>query len=97
MEILRKAAFGSLFAVTFVVAATFQLAMALLATLLAVLAPQFFNMNGVPAANAGQALGVLLFMVVIFLIINATISACGAALWIAVRKVALKSPALPAS
>jgi len=77
---LRTSSFAILFSVTFVVAATFQVAMSLLSVLLAVLSPGLFQMNGEMATSPGQALGVLVFLLVIGLIINAGMAAVGSPL-----------------
>ncbi|MBU4239235.1 MAG: hypothetical protein KKD26_08275, partial [Alphaproteobacteria bacterium] len=92
MDYLKRAPFGGLFLVTFTVAATFQVLMALLGLLLAFLSPGLFFMNGAPATSPVQAVGVLLFLLVVGLVINAGISAIGALLWMGVR-IALPKPA----
>ena len=85
MDYLKRAPFGGLFLVTFTVAATFQVLMALLGLLLAFLSPGMFFMNGAPATSPVQAVGVLLFLLVVGLVVNAGISAIGALLWMGVR------------
>ena len=92
MDYLKRAPFGGLFLVTFTVAATFQVLMALLGLLLAFLSPGLFFMNGAPATSPVQAVGVLLFLLVVGLVVNAGISAIGALLWMCVR-IALPKPA----
>lgn len=92
MDYLKRAPFGGLFLVTFTVAATFQVLMALLGLLLAFLSPGLFFMNGAPATSPVQAVGVLLFLLVVGLVINAGISAIGGLLWMGVR-IALPKPA----
>ncbi|PZO01690.1 MAG: hypothetical protein DCF28_09585 [Alphaproteobacteria bacterium] len=87
MDYLRSANFGGLFIVTFAVAATFQVVMAVLGILLAVLSPGLFQMNGVPATSPAEAFGTLLFLLALFLVMNAGISAVGALCWLLVRKV----------
>ncbi|QBX38561.1 hypothetical protein E4M02_09410 [Brevundimonas sp. S30B] len=87
MNYLRTAPFGGLFTVTFSVAAAFQIAFALLGLLLAVLSPGLFQMNGEPATSPAGAIGVLLFLLVFILIVNAGMSALGAVIVLAVRRV----------
>lgn len=86
MDYLRNASFSGLFVVTFTVAAMFQLAFAILGLVTAVLSPGMFNMNGVPATSAGQAIGVDLFLLAMMLAMNAMMSAGGAGLWLLVRR-----------
>jgi hypothetical protein len=86
MDYLKNATFGGLFIVTFLVAATFQLAMAVLGIVLASLSPSLFQMNGVPATSPAQAIGTVLFILVVGLLVNAGMSAVGALLWLLVRK-----------
>ena len=86
MDYLRRASFGGLFVVTFIVAATFQLFMTLIALIGAILAPSFYNLNGAPAQNVGQALIVVAILLVVMLLINALFSAIGSALWLLLRK-----------
>lgn len=85
MDYLKKATFGGLFLVTFVVAGTFQLVMAALGVLLAVLSPGLFHMNGVAAGSPAQAIGTLIFLLVFGLVINAGMAAIGSLLWMVVR------------
>lgn len=85
MKYLRTASFGELFLVTFSVAASFQIAFGVLGLLLAVASPGLFNMNGVPATSAGAAIGVLLFLLVFALVMNAAMSAIGSLLVLAWR------------
>jgi ABC-type siderophore export system fused ATPase/permease subunit len=86
MNFLRSASFGDLFAVTFVVGATFQVVASLLSLILGSINPSLFNMNGAPAENPFQALGVVLFMLVFGLVANAAISSLGSVIWMAVRR-----------
>ena len=86
MDYLRNASFGGLFVVTFTVAAVFQVAFAVLGLVTAVLAPGMFNMNGAPATNPGQAMGVDLFLLAVMLAMNAMMSAAGSGLWLLVRR-----------
>lgn len=86
MSFLRTASFGGLFTVTFTVAATCQVAFSALGLLLAFSSPAMFKMNGAPATGAGQALGVLIFLLAVMLAMNAAISAMGAGLWLLVRR-----------
>ena len=96
MDYLRSASFGGLFTVTFVVAATFQIIMSLLGILLALVQPGMFQMNGVAAHGAGQALTTLVFLLVVCLVMNATVSSAGAGLWLLVRRLLPKaSPITP--
>lgn len=87
MDYLKNANFAGLFIVTFVVAATFQLAMTTLGLLLAFLSPGLFQMNGVPATSPVQAIGTLVFLLVFGLVINAGMSAIGALIWMLIRQV----------
>jgi hypothetical protein len=96
VETLKTGNFGSLFQVTFVVAATFQIAAALLGLLFAFLAPGGFNVNGRPATNPGEAIVAVVIMLVVGMLLNAAISAGGAGLWLLVRKLLFKKPS-PAS
>ncbi len=86
MPFLKSASFGGLFTVTFTIAATCQIAFSLLGLLLAATSPAMFKMNGAPAANPGQALGVLVFLLAIMLAMNAAMSAIGAGIWMLVRR-----------
>lgn len=86
MHYLRTASFGGLFGVTFTVAASCQVAMTLFGLIAAVMAPGVFKMNGAPATNPVQAIGVLAFLLGVCLILNAGMSALGAGLWLGVRK-----------
>ena len=96
MDTLRTASFGTLFQVTFLVAATFQVAAFLLSLLFAILAPGGFNLNGRPAQNVGEAIIVIVMMLVAGMLMNAAISAGGSGLWLLVRKLLFKKPS-PAS
>ncbi|QQQ18692.1 hypothetical protein JIP62_00615 [Brevundimonas vitis] len=91
MHILRTASFGQLFIVTFAVSASFQVAFTLLGLVMAVLSPGVFNMNGVPATSAAGAIGVLIFLLVFGLAINAAISSLGALLVLAWRRLLPRS------
>ncbi|MFT4253180.1 MAG: hypothetical protein QM608_11910 [Caulobacter sp.] len=86
MNFLRTATFGGLFGVTFTVSAAFQVACTLLMLIPVVLAPNMFTMNGAPAGNPGQALGVLVFLLGVGLAMNAAISALGSGVWLLARK-----------
>jgi len=86
MHYLRTASFGGLFGVTFAVAASCQVALTLLGLIAAFMAPGIFKMNGEAANNPIQAVGVLIFMLGVFLVLNAGMSALGAGLWLSVRK-----------
>lgn len=92
MAFLRVAGFGGLFQVTFVVAATFQLALGLVCLVSAFFAPSAFTLNGAPAQNLGQALTAVTFIVMALLAMNLPISAAGAGLWLLVRRI-LPKPA----
>lgn len=85
MHYLKTASFGGLFTVTFGVAAAFQIAFSILGVLLAFLSPGLFHMNGAPATSALGAIGVLIFLLVFGLCINAAISALGALVVMGVR------------
>ncbi|KQY95735.1 hypothetical protein ASD21_04260 [Caulobacter sp. Root1455] len=86
MQFLRSASFGGLFTVTFTVAATSQVAFSLLGLLMVGTSPAMFKMNGAPATNPAQALGVLVFLLAMLLIMNAGMSAIGAGIWVLVRR-----------
>lgn len=86
MPFLRSASFGSLFTVTFTVAATCQVAFSLLGLLMVDTAPAMFKMNGEAASGPLQAFGVLVFLLAVMLIMNAGISAIGAGLWVLARR-----------
>lgn len=86
MDYLRSASFGGLFAVTFVVAATFQAVAAVLGLVIAGLSPELFQMNGAPAQGFVQGAGVVLFLLILGLAANSAISAAGSALWILFRR-----------
>jgi len=86
MQYLRTASFSGLFGVTFTVAASCQVALTLLGLIAAVMAPGVFKMNGAPATNPIQAIGVLVFLLGVCLMLNAGMSALGAGLWLGVRK-----------
>lgn len=96
MDTLKSASFGQLFCVTFIVAATFQVALTLIGLPFALLAPSGFNLNGRPATGPGEALTVILLMLIAGSLMNAAISAGGAGVWLVVRKLLFK-PAPPAS
>jgi len=78
MHYIRTASFGGLFLVTFLVAGSFQFAFSLLGVVLAFTSPGLFNMNGVPATSPVGAVGVLIFLFMFSLAMNAAISALGA-------------------
>ena len=86
MHYLKTASFGGLFTVTFGVAAAFQVAFSILGLLLAVLSPGLFHMNGAAATSPAGAIGVLIFLLVIGLFMNAAMSALGALVVMAVRR-----------
>lgn len=90
MELLRTAQFATLFIVTFVVAATFQIAMAFVGLIIAMLTPSFFKMNGAPAANTAQAVVVLILILLFVLLLNAAMSAAGSGIWLATRRLILR-------
>ena len=96
MDTLKTASFGTLFQVTFLVAGAFQVAAFLLSLLFTVLAPAGFNLNGRPAQNVGEAIMVIVIMLVAGMLMNAAISAGGSGLWLLVRKLLFKKPS-PAS
>jgi len=60
--------------------------MALLGVITVFAAPGVFKMNGVPASDPLQAFGVLVFLLVFCLFINAGMSAIGSAIWLLVRR-----------
>lgn len=86
MSYLKTTPFAGLFAVTFGVAAAFQIAFSVLGLLLAVLSPGLFQMNGAPATSAVGAIGVLIFLLVFGLVINAAMSALGALIVVTIRR-----------
>jgi hypothetical protein len=86
MQYLRTASFGGLFAVTFTVAATCQVILSLLGLIAVAAAPGIFKMNGAPATNPLEAFGVLVFLVIFCLFINAGMSALGSAFWLVARR-----------
>lgn len=86
MNTIRNGSFAELFVTTFIVAAAFQVTISVLGLLLAVLAPNMFFMNGQPATNPVAAIGVLLFLLIMGLLMNAMISVCGAGLTLALRR-----------
>ena len=86
MHYLKTASFGGLFTVTFGVAAAFQIAFSVLGLLLAVLSPGLFHMNGAAATSPTGAIGVLIFLLVVGLCMNAAMSALGALVVMAVRR-----------
>lgn len=86
VDYLKTAPFGGLFTVTFIVAATFQVTMSLLGVVMAFTAPGMFHMNGATAANPGQAIGTLLFLLAFGLMMNAAMSALGAGIWLFLRR-----------
>jgi len=92
MQYLKTASFGGLFGVTFTVAASCQVALTLLGLIAALLAPGIFKMNGEAASSPIQAVGVLVFMLGVFLVLNAGMSALGAGLWLGVRKLLPSRP-----
>ena len=92
METLKSGSFGHLFAVTFFVAATFQVAASLLALVFAVLAPSGFTLNNRPAANPGEAIVVVIMLLIAALVMNAMISAGGSGLWLLARRPFVKKP-----
>jgi hypothetical protein len=80
MGILRTASFGALFGASFMIAATFLGALAMLGFVEAFVSPAFFN-----AATPGAALGVVALLLSFGLAVNAMVSASGAGLWLLVR------------
>ena len=90
MDTLRSATFGTLFQVTFLVAAAFQVAAAALGLVFAVFAPGGFTLNGRPAANSGEAVMAVIIMLVMVLLLNLAISAGGAGLWLVIRRLIWK-------
>lgn len=86
MHYLKTASFGGLFTVTFGVAAAFQIAFSVLGLLLAFLSPGLFHMNGAAATSPMAAVGVLIFLLVVGLCMNAAMSALGSLTVMAVRR-----------
>ena len=86
MSFLRTASFGNLFTVAFTIAATCQVAMTLLGVITVFASPGVFKMNGVAASDPVQAFGVLVFLLVFCVFINAGMSAVGSAIWLLVRR-----------
>lgn len=87
METIRIAPFGTLFGVSFVIGAVFQLAMAILGVVLAFLSPALFHANGQAVTSPLQAIGVVLFMVICGLAANTVVAAAGSLTWVALRRV----------
>jgi hypothetical protein len=85
MDSLRSASFGALVAVSCTVGATFQVALVIVGLFVALLSPGVFKMNNAAATSPGQAIGVLLFLLVFGLVANVTISAAGSGIWVALR------------
>jgi hypothetical protein len=92
MHYIRTASFGGLFTTTFLVAASFQIAFALLGVIMAVLSPGLFTMNGSPATSPVGAIGVLIFLLCFSLFMNAAISALGALIVLGWRRFIPQSP-----
>ncbi|MBB4797203.1 ABC-type siderophore export system fused ATPase/permease subunit [Brevundimonas bullata] len=86
MHYLKTASFGGLFTVAFGVAAAFQITFSILGVVLAFLAPGLFYMNGAAATSAMGAIGVLIFLLVVGLCVNAAMSALGALAVMSVRR-----------
>lgn len=86
METIRTAPFGTLFGVAFVVGAVFQLVAAILGIVMAFLTPTLFHANGQAVTTPIQAVGVVLFLAIFGLAANAAVSAGGAILWVAIRR-----------
>ncbi|WP_406851692.1 hypothetical protein WEU32_09260 [Brevundimonas sp. BH3] len=86
MNTIRNGSFIELFVTTFIVAAAFQVAMSVLGILLAVLSPGLFHMNGQAATSPVGAIGVLIFLLVFSLLVNATISVAGAGIVLGLRR-----------
>ncbi|THD75275.1 MAG: hypothetical protein E7812_17120 [Phenylobacterium sp.] len=86
MGVLKTASYGDLFGAAFAVGASFWAAMGVLGLLVAVASPQLFQMNGTPSGNSGQALGVLVVMLVVLMVLNTTIAAAGAGVWVFARR-----------
>jgi hypothetical protein len=97
MDTLKTASFGTLFAVTFFVAASFQIVMAAVACAFAFVAPGAFKLNDAPAQTPGAALVAVAVMLVVFMLMNLAISAGGSGLWLVVRRFAFKPASPPAS
>ena len=86
MDFLRTGTFGGLFRVTFTIAATFEVVFAAVCALWSLFKPAAFKLNGAPAANIGEALLVVVILLVMSLLINAAMSAAGSGLWLLVRR-----------
>ncbi len=91
MGVLRTATFGELFATVFLVNAVFHVLLALFGVLAAFGSPGSFNANGQPVESPAGALGVLVFGLVVFTILNAAASALGSGLWVLLRKLVWKA------
>lgn len=86
METIRTAPFGTLFGVSFVVGAVFQLAMAILGIVIAFLSPSLFTANGQAVTSALQAVGVVLFLAIVGLAANAAVAGLGSLVWVGLRR-----------
>ena len=86
METIRIAPFGTLFGVSFVVGAVFQLAMAVAGVVLAFASPGLFTAGGQAIANPLQAVGVVLFLVIVGLAANTAVAGAGSLIWVALRR-----------
>ncbi|HEY0104265.1 MAG TPA: hypothetical protein VGB60_12455 [Brevundimonas sp.] len=93
MNYIRTASFGDLFLVTFIVAASFQIAFSLLGVILAFTSPGLFHLNGAQATSPVGAIGALLFLLAFGLAMNAAISALGALLVLLWRRLLRQGPA----
>lgn len=60
--------------------------MSVIGILLAFLAPSLFHMNGQPATSPIGAIGVIIFMLVVGLLMNAQVSVAGAGFTIGLRR-----------
>ena len=91
METIRTAPFGTLFGVSFVMGAVFQLAMAIAGVVIAFLSPGVFSANGQAMVSPIQAVGVVLFLVICGLAANTVVAAAGSIAWIGLRRILPKA------
>ena len=87
METIRTAPFGTLFGVSFVMGAVFQLMMAIAGIVIAVISPGVFSAEGQAMTSPLQAIGVVLFLTIVGLAANTAVAGAGSAIWIALRRI----------
>jgi hypothetical protein len=92
MDYLRTAPFGGLFAVAFTVGTLFHFTLGIVGLGLAAFSPELFNAPGRPISGEVEAAGVVIFMLIFAMAVNAAVSALGALIWVAVRRVYVRRP-----